>query len=321
MIESILPARKSIWLPGVLIRPLQREDHVLGRHGRAVVEGHAVAEIERVGHPVVGDVPALGEPRLEVGLVRRWPDQILPPGAPHGDRRVVVAGGRVEVLRVVDDREDHVSLRSHRLLGDGFGLLRGRFGRRGGCRLGCGGSGFGLRLSRYGLCLGCFQLRLQFGQFGDDLGVCLPLGRGHFGHGFRQCRLGLGCPSGGRFGRGGGCFGLCLSGRGFSRAGVRGRLVVAAACGDQSQHHGQDDRGRESHLSHRVPPVVWLLCVLSRQRGPSCFLCCRLLAIWGRGGAPGRGRSPVPHQEVEDSGGVVDVGDRDEFVRGVGHVG
>ena len=42
-------------------RPVERELHVGRGEGRAVVEGHALAQPERVGEPVGRDLPGLGE--------------------------------------------------------------------------------------------------------------------------------------------------------------------------------------------------------------------------------------------------------------------
>ena len=57
---------------GVVVRmlriehPVEGELHRVGVERRAVMEAHAVAEVERVGQPVLGNVPGLGEQRLDV---------------------------------------------------------------------------------------------------------------------------------------------------------------------------------------------------------------------------------------------------------------
>jgi hypothetical protein len=42
---------------------LQRRHHVVGGHLLAVVEGHALAELDRVGEPIAADLVALGQHR------------------------------------------------------------------------------------------------------------------------------------------------------------------------------------------------------------------------------------------------------------------
>ena len=72
-----------------------------GVEGRAVVEGDALLELEGVLEAVVGDLPRVGQPRLEAA-VRVLDDQGVE-GVPEDERRDI-GGGRVEVELATRDR-------------------------------------------------------------------------------------------------------------------------------------------------------------------------------------------------------------------------
>ncbi len=78
---------------------VERELHVLGIHGGAVVEGHPVAQVEGVGRAVVGNVPAFGEARDD-RTVAREPGQALEDvGIGHVVDRAGRRAGRIEMGR------------------------------------------------------------------------------------------------------------------------------------------------------------------------------------------------------------------------------
>ncbi len=73
---------------GLVEQALDRLDVARPVEGRAIVEGHAFAQVERVGEAVRGYVPALGKSRLDVDRARLVLDQAVPPDRTRSGRRL-----------------------------------------------------------------------------------------------------------------------------------------------------------------------------------------------------------------------------------------
>ena len=76
---------------------VEGEDHVLGGEGGAVVQGDAVAQVEDPGEAVGGDLPALGERRLDGAVVGEAGEALEDVGVDHLVDGGGGAGGGVEV--------------------------------------------------------------------------------------------------------------------------------------------------------------------------------------------------------------------------------
>ena len=88
----------------VVLVALEVELHGLGVERRAVVEFHALDEIEHQGLRI-GELPRLGKTRLELERLRLEVDQRVEHRVEHVEVRQVAAGHRIDGGRVVGHRE------------------------------------------------------------------------------------------------------------------------------------------------------------------------------------------------------------------------
>ena len=105
-----------------LLHPLQRELHVLGAEGGAVVELHVLAQGERVRQPVGRDLPALGQDSFEVGRVggaELVVDQRLVHASVDLPRGVVRPHGRIDVPGLVAGQDQEHAVLGRRRPGCG----------------------------------------------------------------------------------------------------------------------------------------------------------------------------------------------------------
>ena len=90
------------------IDPVEGEFHVLGVHGCAVVESHAVMQLEGIGQPVVGNLPAFRQSRHHGAVGGKAGEPFEDVGIEHGVDGAGGRGGRVEVRRFKLHRDGDV---------------------------------------------------------------------------------------------------------------------------------------------------------------------------------------------------------------------
>jgi hypothetical protein len=111
-LDAFDPGKKRFLGVGAVLGPraVEREDHVLGGHRAAVMEGDALAQVEGVGQPVLRDVPAFGQPRDDgpIGREARQPlEDVGVDDLVDGGRG---ARGRVEIRRLQHHSDGDVGL-------------------------------------------------------------------------------------------------------------------------------------------------------------------------------------------------------------------
>ena len=109
-VTSLMPLKRCFWalVESVGHGAVEGEDHVLGGEGGAVVEGDAGAQVEHPGEAVGGDLPALGQGRLDRAVVGEAGEALEDVGVDHLVDGCGGAGGRVEDRRLELHADDDV---------------------------------------------------------------------------------------------------------------------------------------------------------------------------------------------------------------------